>query len=174
MVTNRVDPMRLATFAIAFGFMALGFTSQPSLAATSSASFGVSATVQSTCQASTPASAFGGYSTPASAFGGYSTVRTSPVAVSCTYLTPYDVSLSAALPASEIANVIDPSKTLLINPLRLTPARTSRRVQFTGSDAMTRTDNRSTALHSGYALALGTRSVASGAFADAITITVTY
>ena len=164
MVTNRVDPMRLAPFAIVFGFMALGLASQPSLAATSSASFGVSATVQSTCQASTPASAF----------GGYSTVRTSPVAVSCTYLTPYDVSLSAALPASEIANVIDPSKTLLINPLRLTPARTSRRVQFTGSDAMTRTDNRSTALHSGYALALGTRSVASGAFADAITITVTY
>jgi spore coat protein U-like protein len=156
--------MRLALSAIVFGFMVLGFIPKPSLAATSSVSFGVSATVQSTCQASTPASAF----------GGYPVAWSSPVAVNCTYLTPYNVSLSTALPSSDIQNTVDISKLLLINTLRLTPARAARRGQFATTDAMPRTGNHFAASHSGYVVALGTRPVASGAFADAITVTVTY
>lgn len=79
--------MRFAPLAIALGVLGWGFLATPISAATLTSSFTVSATIASSCQASTPATAFG---TSSVAVG-------SSVSVTCQDPVAYNVSLSAAL-----------------------------------------------------------------------------
>lgn len=77
--------------AALLGFLALGLTSTPVLAATAPATFTVSATVQGTCTATATPIAFGIYT------GTLVTVTTSAVTVTCTKGTIYNVTLNAGL-----------------------------------------------------------------------------
>lgn len=77
-------------FALVLGLLAVGLASRPVSAATSTASFAVSATVVSICQATSPPSA--AYGT----FGSSLTKAASSVAVTCNLPTPYSVVAHAA------------------------------------------------------------------------------
>src|ERR1035437_219368 len=92
-VTRGVKSMKYTLFALALGFLASGLASRPALAATSTASFSVTATVQSSCQVSAPATASGTYTvTRANA--------STPVSITCTNPTPYNVGHSTSLTPS--------------------------------------------------------------------------
>lgn len=156
--------MRFALFAIALGLLASGLASRPALAATSTASFGVTATVQSSCQATAPVSAF----------GNYATAGASPVSVSCTHPTPYNVSLSADLTASAAMKMTGPAKALLGYGLLLNSAHTNERGRTAGMDTLAGSGNGSSRAQASYSQTAQARYVSSGAFADAITVTVTY
>ncbi|MDR3774490.1 MAG: spore coat protein U domain-containing protein [Terracidiphilus sp.] len=83
--------MRPVFAVFAFVLLGSGLAVRPAVAATASASFGVSVTVQGSCRASAIAAAFRTYSAAANA--------TSPVSVTCSNSTPYNVTLSAAMPS---------------------------------------------------------------------------
>jgi spore coat protein U-like protein len=91
--------MRTAQFAFALGFLVLNLAEMRALAATSTASFSVTATVQSTCLVSAPAAAFGPHTAATL------TATTSHVSVSCTLPTSYSVDLRAAEKATNAASV---------------------------------------------------------------------
>ena len=86
-----------ASSAFALGLLVLWLPSRPALAATPTASFGVSAMVQATCVVSASDAKFGTYAEAM-------VKATSTVSVSCTNSTPYNISLSAS-PASDAAVV---------------------------------------------------------------------
>lgn len=153
--------MRFASLSIALGILAFGYISSPAVAATSSASFGVTVTVLSSCAASTPVAAFGNSATAAA----------SPVSINCTNPTPYNVSLSADLAA--------PSVTIPANSLpgyRLSPAATqgSEHNRFAGSSSLARTSHGALDAATLLRENVRTQAIASGAFADAVTVTVVY
>ena len=156
--------MRFASFEIALGFLALGLAPIPVFAATSSVSFGVSATVESTCQATSPAAAFGSYPTAAR----------SAVSVTCTVLTPYTVTLSAPLTANDTQKVAGPAKPLAGYALSPAAAHAVYRKLVGGTSTAAAAGNGSPYARNTYGQTAWTRSVASGAFADAVTVTVTY
>jgi spore coat protein U-like protein len=156
--------MRFAPFAIALGFSISSLSSTSALAATSSASFGVSVTVQSTCQASTPAVAF----------GNRSTTGLSPVSVSCSQPTAYDVTLSADLSGSAAGKAVNPIKTMQVYKLLAGSAQPNTAGRIAGTKTMARGGNEPSSPGSYYSRGGRTQDVASGAFADAVTVTVTY
>ena len=87
-VTKWVNSMKYALFSFALGFLTAGLAPRPALAATSNASFAVTATVQAGCQVSASSTAFGIYTTPGAN-------STSAVSVACTTPTPYNVGFSS-------------------------------------------------------------------------------
>jgi spore coat protein U-like protein len=99
----------------------------------------------SSCQVSAPASAYG-VNTVAKAN------TASPASVTCTSPTPYDVSLSA----------------------ELAPNATAATRKTAGAYAMPGTARGSSHTYASYGQAVGTQNVAPGAFADSVTVTVTY
>jgi spore coat protein U-like protein len=85
--------MKFASLLFALGFLASALASRPALAATQTASFSVTVTVASSCQISASATASGTYTaTRANA--------ATPVSVTCTNSTPYNVSHSTGLTPS--------------------------------------------------------------------------
>jgi len=156
--------MRFASFAIALGFLIFGLASSSVLAATSTASFGVSATVESSCQAAGPATAF----------GSYPTASRSPVSVTCTVLTPYTVSFSAELTSGNAEKTLNPSKPLKGFVLPSATALVVDRNRMAGTSAAAATGNGSSHARTLFGQPAWAQNVASGAFADAVTITVTY
>ena len=80
----RISPKLLAFI---FGFLVSGLTLRPALAATATATFTVSATVVSGCQATPNTQAFSSYAAA-------TTNATSTISVTCTQSTPYVVSLA--------------------------------------------------------------------------------
>lgn len=156
--------MRFASLAIALGFLASGLALRPALAATSTASFAVTATVLSSCQASAPVAAFG--SDP--------TARRSPVSVTCNLPSPYNVSLSAALSARVAAEMSGSGKILLNNALLSYSAHTLGRVRRAGTETTAGMGSGSSQAQAFSSQTVQERHVSSGAFADAITVTITY
>jgi len=156
--------MKFARLAIALGFLASSLISTSALAATASASFGVSVTVQSTCQASAPAVAFGNHPTTGS----------SPVSVSCTLPTAYDVSLSANLSGRVTGKVVSPIKTMQVYKLLTGSAQIDTGDRIAGARTMARVGDQSSSASTYYRRTAWMQDVASGAFADAVTVTVTY
>jgi spore coat protein U-like protein len=153
--------MRFAAFAFAFSLVALGLSSRSAHAATSTASIGVTATVQSACQASTPVTAFGSY-------------VTSPVSVSCTVLTPYNVTLSAGTTADAATETSSSGKLLLNNMLLSSSMRSTIHTRASGKGALAGTGSGPSLTPAAYSQTAQARYVSAGAFADAITVTVTY
>lgn len=117
----------------------------------------VSATVQSTCQASAPVTAFGSH--PATG--------RSPVSVTCSIPTPYDVTLSAG-------GTTDPAKTLLNSALLSGSVPAMNRGRAASTVTMAKSGNGSSLALAVYGQRALGQYVSSGAFADAITITITY
>lgn len=91
--------MKCLSAAFALGLLGAGLASTTALAATATASFAVSATVVSSCQATPPSVAT--YRTSAATI----TNAASSVAVTCTIPTPYNV-VAHAVVASEAGAVI--------------------------------------------------------------------
>jgi len=156
--------MKIARLTIALGLLASSLISTSALAATASASFGVSATVVSACQASAPAAAFGNRPTTGS----------SPVSVSCTLPTAYDVSLSANLLSSTAQAAVNPIKTMQVYKLLAGSNHSNTGERIANSETVARTGKDSSSSSTAYRQIALTQGVASGAFADAVTVTVTY
>jgi len=156
--------MRFASFAIACGLLVSGLASMPALAATSTTSFAVTATISSTCQASTPVAAYGGYPSAAG----------SPASVACTRPTSYNVSLTARSSVEADSEMADPGKILLNNALLSAPLHTSERVLKAGTRTMAGIGNRYSPARTFNSRTVQAMRVSPGAFADAITVTITY
>ena len=156
--------MKSASFAVALGLLLSGLGLRPAFAATATASFGVTATVQSACQASAPSTAFGSYATP----------ERSAVSVSCTIPTPYNVSSSAEVTTGSIPEMTSSAKTLLHYSLLPKFSHTVNRGQMASTGTLARTDNGSVRSSAIVGRSAQAWRVVSGAFADAITVTVTY
>jgi spore coat protein U-like protein len=156
--------------AVALGFLALGLTSKPAVAATTTTTFGVSATVQSTCLVFATPIAFGTYT-------GAVATSTSAVFVTCTNTTPYNVGLSAGLATGATVttrSMTGPASALLGYALFSDPARTANWGQTIGTDTVTGTGNGAAQALSVYGQATAGQFVAPGAYTDTITATVTY
>ena len=156
--------------AFALGFLTFGLAPMPSIAATTTTTFSVTATVQSTCLVSATALAFGTYT-------GAAATSTSAVSVTCTNTTPYNVGLSAGLATGATVttrSMTGPAAALLGYALFSDAARTVNWGQTIGTDTVTGTGNGSAQAITVYGQAAASQYVAPGAYADTITATVTY
>jgi spore coat protein U-like protein len=150
--------------------LALGYAPTSAFASTSvTTTFGVSATVQSTCIISASAMGFGTYiSTAASA-------TTSTVTVTCTNTTPYTVGLDAGLAtgATVTTRQMKNGAALLNYALYSDSGRTSNWGNTTGS-WVSGTGNGSAQPLTVYGQVLAGQYVTPGSFGDTITATITY
>jgi spore coat protein U-like protein len=156
--------MRFASVAIVLGFLASGLAFRPAFAATATASFGVSVTVVSSCDASAPASAFGNHPI----WGG------SPVLITCNLPTAYNVSFSTELAASSARKATVSAKALNGRILSSSSTRLYSAGQILGRGIPARAQDDSSDQLTAFSQSAWTRDVASGAFADAVTVTITY
>jgi len=137
--------MKYSTLVFALGLLASALASRPDIAATLTASFSVTATVNSSCQVSAPATAS----------RSYTTARANPassVSVNCTNPTPYNVSYSSG-PA---------------------PSITTTMRKTAGSETVPGNGNGSPQPGAAFGQPAGARHDVPGANADLVTITVTY
>jgi len=162
--------MRLASFVFALAILELCPASRQAVAATTSASFAVTATVQATCQASSSAM---GYKADAAAMKN----AMSAVSVTCDHPTAYNVSLSAGVVPSDAAAIqkaAGPASDLLGHAILADFPRTLNGSRKAGTGTVAVTGNEYSQAHAGYAQTVETQSVAPGAHPDTITVTVTY
>jgi len=156
--------------AFALCFLVLGLATQPAVAATATTTFGVTATVQSTCLVSATALAFGTYT-------GALATSTSTVSVTCTNTTPYNVGLSAGLATGATVTtrqMTGPASALLNYAMFSNSTRTTNWGQTTGTDTVTGTGNGAAQALTVYGQVTAGQFVAPGAYTDTITATVTY
>jgi spore coat protein U-like protein len=99
--------MKKARFALTLGFLVLTLTARPLFAATSTASFSVTATVQATCQVSTPAQASKANT------AAWMANAASNVSVTCTSPTPYSVHFSQGLTVNAIRKTVGAASAML-------------------------------------------------------------
>jgi spore coat protein U-like protein len=151
-------------------FLVLGLATKPAFAATATTTFGVTATVQSTCLVSATALAFGTYT-------GALATSTSTVSVTCTNTTPYNVGLSAGLATGATVTtrqMTGPASALLNYAMFSNSTRTTNWGQTTGTDTVTGTGNGAAQALTVYGQVTAGQFVAPGAYTDTITATVTY
>jgi spore coat protein U-like protein len=156
--------------AVALSILTLGFAPLPAIAATSTTTFSVTATVQATCLVSATALAFGTYT-------GAVATSTSAVSVTCTNTTPYNLGLSAGLATGATVttrSMVGPASALLGYGLFQNAGHTVNWGQTIGTDTVTGTGNGSAQAITVYGQAAASQYVAPGAYADTITATVTY
>jgi spore coat protein U-like protein len=156
--------------AFAMCFLVLGLATKPAFAATATTTFGVTATVQSTCLVSATALAFGTYT-------GALATSTSTVSVTCTNTTPYNVGLSAGLATGATVTtrqMTGPASALLNYAMFSNSTRTTNWGQTTGTDTVTGTGNGAAQALTVYGQVTAGQFVAPGAYTDTITATVTY
>lgn len=157
--------MRFTPFAFALGFLASSFVAKPTFAATSTASFGVTATVEVTCQISTPTTAFG-------TFLASRANAATAVSVNCTYTTPYNVDLSAKSGTATITGQTSGSTSALLNSdVFSNSAYYMNRSRTVGMSGMRNGFFSSQSIHS---LMAGAQPVTPSTLTDSITVTVTY
>jgi len=162
--------MKFALSAATLSVLSLGLASMPAAAATTTTTFGVSATVQATCLVSATPLAFGTYT-------GISANSTSTVSVTCTNTTPYNVSLSAGLATGATVTtrkMTGPASALLTYAMFTDAARTLNWGGTIGTDTVPGTGNGAAQAITVYGQVPAGQYVAPGAYADTITATVTY
>jgi spore coat protein U-like protein len=157
--------MRHASIAFGLGLLMLGLASTPGLAATSTASFSVTATIADTCRIGSTATTFGAYpaamADPASA-----------VSVQCFRNTPYSVSLragQAVVTTPNIANIapraqVDTELQASAHPMNRLPSSQQAVKSGSGSSQQLVVYGRN----------LAKQSDASGEYPDSVLITVAY
>ena len=156
--------------AVALCVLALGLASKPAVAATATTTFGVTATVQSTCLVSATSLAFGTYT-------GAVATSTSSVSVTCTNTTPYNVGLSAGLATGATVTtrqMTGPASALLSYALFSNAGHTVNWGQTIGTDTVTGTGNGAAQAITVYGQVAAGQFVAPGSYSDTITATVTY
>jgi spore coat protein U-like protein len=159
--------MKNASFALALGFLVSSLASTPVLAATSTASFGVSAMVLASCQASAPATAFGTYTA-----GGKN--ATSNVSVTCTNPVPYNISPEEGVMTGATRKMTGSASALLGGSLLPDTAHTVNWGRKVVTDAVLRTGNSSFQPRTQYGQTAGVRQMVPAEYADSVTVTVTY
>lgn len=159
--------MKYAPFAFALGLLASVLAPGSALAATASASFAVTVTVQASCQVSTPATTFGTYAT-----AGANAI--SALSVACTMPTPYSVSRSAGLAANAIGRTTGSVPALLGDAQLTNSARFINLGRMAGANPVAGSGYEFSQPHAVSGLTAGARFVAPGAYADTITVTVSY
>lgn len=143
---------------------------RPAGAATASALFGVSATVQVSCQAAAPAMAVRSNT-------GAAANATSPVSVTCSKSAPYNVSLNAGMASSATAAIREMTGSgpaLLGFVLGSNPRGIVNGGQAVGTDTVAGPGNRSARVLAEHYLIAAGQYAETGAYADAIIVTVTY
>ncbi len=139
-------------------------------ASTATTTFGVSATVQSTCLISATSLAFGTYT-------GTAVNSTSTVSVTCTNTTTYNVGLNAGLASGATVTtrkMTGPSSSLLAYSLYSDSARSVNWGQTVGTDTVSGTGNGSAQSLTVYGLLPAAQYVNPGSYTDTITATITY
>ena len=162
--------VKFALSAYLLGFMALGLCALPADAATATNSFAVSATVASTCLVSATSLGFGSYT-------GLVVPASSTVSVTCTNTTPYNVGLSAGLGTGATVTarkMTGPASALLAYGLFQDAGHTVGWGVTAGTDTVAGTGNGATQPITVYGQIPTAQYVAPGAYADTITVTVTY
>lgn len=162
----RTPKLRLAAVA---AICTVPFLAGPVLAATSTGSLTVTATVASTCSVNSPTLAFGTYN-PVSASD-----STTDISVTCTNTTPYTVGLDAG--SGTGASVTDRKMMNGANILNYTLYSDSGRTTNWGNTAgswMSATGDGSAQLHTVYGRVPASQFVDPGSYSDTVVITVTY
>jgi spore coat protein U-like protein len=142
----------------------------PASAATNTATFQVTATVQAACQITATNLAFGTYA-------GTQTDATSTVTVTCTNTTPWNVGLSAGTAAGATVTtrkMSGPAGALLAYSLSQNDGRTINWGNTVGTDTETGVGNGAAQALTVFGRVPAAQFVAPGAYADTITATVTF
>lgn len=162
--------VKFALHASFLGFLALGLFALPAVAATATSSFAVTSTIASTCLVSATALGFGSYS-------GLVVPVSSTVSVTCTSTTPYVVGLSAGLGTGATVTarkMTGPASALLTYGLFQDAGHTVGWGVTAGTDTVAGTGNGATQPITVYGQIPTAQYVAPGAYADTITVIVTY
>lgn len=163
--------MRFTLPVFGLGILASGLMLRPSVAATPSATFGVSATVQTSCRAaSANAIAFRTYAAKAAN-------PTYPVSVTCSNFAPYNVDFSAGMgfgATAAIRQMIGLGAALPGYALSSSPRGIVNRGHTAGTDAMAGAGNGAAQVLVDQGQISEGQYVAPGAHADSIIVTVTY
>lgn len=166
---TRIRSMKSTLTAVAVAAM-VSFASSHAVAATTTTTFGVTATVQATCLVAATPLAFGTYT-------GLAATSTSTVSVTCTNTTPYNVGLSAGLaPSAGVTTrkMTGPAAALLSYSMYTDAARSLNWGTTIATDTVPGTGNGSAQAITVYGNVPAGQFVAPGAYADTITATVTY
>jgi spore coat protein U-like protein len=155
---------------MALGVLALGLALRPALAATATASFTVSATVVSGCQATPNTQSFKSY-TAATANA------TSTISVTCDRPTPYVVSLDSTVAPSEsatIGKVTGSGSALPGGAQPSSPQHTINRARTISTGTAAGASSGSPQYSAVLELARKAENLAPGAYPDAIMVSITY
>jgi spore coat protein U-like protein len=165
-----MNSIKLA-LAASIAVLTLGFASTPASATTTvTTTFGVSATVQSTCLISATALSFGTYT-------GVVANSTSTVSVTCTNTTTYNVSLNPGTATGATVTtrkMTGPSSATLNYALYSNSGMTTNWGQTIGTDTVAGTGNGSSQAITVYGQVPASQYVTPGSYADTITATITY
>ena len=162
--------MKSAFSTFALGLLALCLKSGPALAATPTTSFSVSAMVQATCLVSATAMTFG-------TLTGTVVNAQSAVSVMCTNAAPFNVGLNPGLATGTTETtrkLTEPGLALLGYYLLSNSQRTVNWGQTVGVDTVAGVGNGSAQALAVYGQIPAAQFVAPSAYADTITVTVTY
>jgi spore coat protein U-like protein len=166
-ISDVMKPILSAAFV---GCLTFGLAPSSAVAANTTTTFAVSATVQATCLVSATPMAFGTYT-------GAITTSTSTVSVTCTNTTPYNVGLNAGTATSATVTtrkMTGPSGSLLSYSLTSDTAHSVNWGQTVGTDTVAGTGTGSAQALTVYGQVAAGQYVAPGAYADTITATVSY
>jgi spore coat protein U-like protein len=155
---------------IAFALLASPPAPNEATAATTTSTFQVTATVVATCTVASTDLAFGNYTA-------VQADQTSTITVTCTNSTPYTVALGAGTFASATPTtrrMTGPAGATLAYSLYRDAARTLNWGQTVGTDTASGTGNGAAQAITVYGRIAAGQFVAPGAYADTITVTLTY
>ena len=167
---KRRSALEFALLASRVGFLALGLFALPADAVTATSSFAVSVTVASTCLVSATSMGFGTYT-------GQVAPASSTVSITCTNSTPYNVGLSAGLGTGATVTarkMTGPASALLAYELFQDAGHSVGWGVTAGTDTVAGTGNGASQPITVYGQIPTAQYVAPGAYADTITVTVTY
>jgi spore coat protein U-like protein len=156
--------------AVVLGIIALSLAPMPADASTVTTTFGVTATVVSTCLVAATPLVFGNYT-------GAVDPASSTVTVTCTNTTPYNVGLNAGLATGATVttrSMTGPAAALLGYGLFSDAGHTTNWGLTIGTDTVTGTGNGLPQPISVFGQIPASELVAPGAYADTITATVTF
>lgn len=140
------------------------------MAATATATMGVTSTVQATCLISATPLAFGTYT-------GAQVDSTGTVSVTCTNTTPYNVGLNVGLATGATVTtrkMTGPSGALLNYALYSDTGRTTNWGNTVSTDTVAGTGNAASQALTVYGRETAAQYVTPGAYTDTITATITY
>jgi len=145
----------------------LGLASRPTLAATSTTSFSVTATVMDTCRIGPTSPTFGAYAAAI-------TDPISAVSVQCILNTPYNVNLRAGQAVVLTPNIAGIAPRMLVDTESLASAHPGNRGRLSGVQQVVKSGSGSSQQLVGWGQNLAMRSDASGDYPDSVLITVVY